>query len=231
VSGAAVLLDVDGTLVDSVYQHAIAWHRAFLEFGRPVPAAVLHRHIGMGGDQLVSAVAGDAVERESGDRLRDLHQRAFAPMLDEVVPLPGARELLEGLRAHGLRIVLASSAQTAEVEHYLDLLGARHLVHAWTTDADVRATKPAPDAIEAALEAAGTRRAVMVGDAVWDHEAAARAGVPSVGLLSGGVAAEELRRAGARSVHEDPRDLLAALPDAVLASPSAPPGPAVPAGG
>jgi HAD superfamily hydrolase (TIGR01509 family) len=215
LSPEAVLLDVDGTLVDSVYQHALAWHRAFLTAGRPVPAAVLHRHIGMGGDQLVRAVAGDDAERASGDRLRGLHQDAFAGMAGGVVPLPGARRLLEGLRMAGLRVVLASSARAEEVERYVDLLDARDLIHSWTTEADVTATKPAPDAIEAALEAAGTRRAVMVGDAVWDHEAAARAGIPSVGLLCGGFAREEQLRAGAAAVYADPGELAAALPGAL----------------
>ena len=126
----AAILDVDGTLVDSNYHHAIAWARAFREHGRTVPVWRIHRHIGMGGDKLVGALAGDGFERECGDGVRASEAERFAELIDEVTPIAGARGLLEALREAGHPVVLASSAKAEEVEHYVDLLDARELVEA-----------------------------------------------------------------------------------------------------
>jgi len=204
---AAVILDIDGTLVDTNYQHALAWFRAFRQEGVAVPVWRIHRAIGMGGDQLVAALAGDEVEEEKGDQIRAAEKPLYMSMIEEVEPLEGARELLGELRERGHRTILASSAKEDEVEHYLDLLEARERVEGWTTSADVEETKPEPDLVEAALTKVGTREAVMVGDSVWDVEAARRAGLPTIAVLSGGYAEAELRGAGAIEVFESIADL------------------------
>jgi HAD superfamily hydrolase (TIGR01549 family) len=208
----ALLLDIDGTLVDSNYQHALAWFRALREQDITQPLWQIHRAIGMGGDQLVEHLCGEAVEAEHGDTLRERDGELYREMLDEVQPLAHARRLLEALDAQGTTVVLASSTQEEDLDHYLDLLDARPLLHGWTTSADVDATKPAPDLLEVALEKAGTRDAVMLGDATWDAKAAANAGIPCVGLLTGGFSREELLEAGCREVYDDLGAIVDALP-------------------
>jgi HAD superfamily hydrolase (TIGR01549 family) len=197
---SAAILDVDGTLVDSNYHHAIAWYRAFRARGVILPVWRIHRHIGMGGDQLVAALAGDQVERREGDAIRDLEAETYMAMIDEVAPLDGAKELIADLKGHADKVVLASSAKEHEVDHYLDLLDARDLADDWTTSADVEATKPKPDLIHAAMSKAGADSALMVGDSTWDCEAAARAGVASIAVLTGGFSEGELYEAGASAV-------------------------------
>jgi phosphoglycolate phosphatase-like HAD superfamily hydrolase len=199
----AAILDIDGTLVDSNYHHALAWYRAFREHGVTPPLWRIHRHIGMGGDQLVAAVAGGEVERRSGDAIRDSEGEIYMKLIDEVVPLDGARELIEDLGGRVDRVVLASSAKEHEVDRYLDLLDARELADAWTTSADVSSTKPEPDLVHAALEAVDADSGLMVGDTTWDCEAAGRAGVPCVAVLTGGFSERELVDAGATAVFED----------------------------
>jgi HAD superfamily hydrolase (TIGR01509 family) len=199
-SGAAAIVDVDGTLVDSAYHHALAWHRAFLRCGVVLPVWRVHRRIGMGGDKLVEALCGKRFEAERGDEVRDAEAELFEPLREEVIPLEGARALLEELRRRGHRVVLASSAKEHELEHYLDLLDARDLADEWTSSADVDATKPDPDLVRTALERVGGGDAVVVGDSTWDCEAAGRAGLPAVGLLTGGFGEAELRGAGASDV-------------------------------
>ncbi len=208
---SAAILDIDGTLVDTNYHHAIAWYRAFREHDVTVPAWRIHRHVGMGGDQLVAAVAGDEVEASAGDAIREAEERLYAQLIDEVLPLDGARELIHELRRRGHRVVLASSANERDVEHYLDLLEVRDAVDGWTTSADVAATKPHPDLVAAALEKAGELSAVMVGDTTWDVEAAARAGVKTIGALTGGFSEPELLEAGAVAVFESPAALASGL--------------------
>jgi HAD superfamily hydrolase (TIGR01549 family) len=198
----AAILDVDGTLVDTNYQHAIAWYRAFRQHGKTVPVWRIHRHIGMGGDQLVAALAGDNWDEEHGDDVRDAEKALYMALIEEVEPLEGARELMEDLKGRGHSVVLASSAKANEVDHYLDLLDARDLADDWTTSADVEATKPEPDLVQAAIEKAGEGDAVMLGDTVWDVEAAKRAGVETITVLTGGFSEAELRDAGAGWVFE-----------------------------
>jgi HAD superfamily hydrolase (TIGR01509 family) len=205
-SRTAALVDIDGTLVDSNYQHALAWFRAMRRFGVTCEVRVLHHLIGMGGDQLVTAAAGEEVERRHGDELRAAEAALFREVIDEVTPLPGARLLLETLAARARAVVLSSSAKPDEAEHYIDLLDARDLVDGWTTSEDVDATKPEPDLIEAGLARAGGGPALMVGDSTWDCRAAARAGVPTVAVLTGGYAREELREAGAVAVFDTPEE-------------------------
>ena len=207
----AILLDLDGTLVDTNYHHALAWFRAFAEHELVMPLWVLHRHMGMGGDQFIASVAGEAVEDRLGDALRAAHARRYEELIDEVQPLEGAHQLLVDLREAGATTVLASSASPGEVTHYLDLLDARALVDAWTDASDVGSTKPQPDLIHAALARVGATSGLMVGDSVFDCQAAGRAGMPSVGLLTGGFSREELMRAGARQVCEHIEELRDAL--------------------
>jgi HAD superfamily hydrolase (TIGR01509 family) len=199
----AAILDIDGTLVDTNYHHTLAWYRAFRRHGVTPPVWRIHRHIGMGGDQLVAAVAGDEVERHSGDAIREDENEIYTELIDEVQPLDDARELIEDLGRRVDRVVLASSAKAHEVEHYLDLLDARDLADAWTTSADVESTKPEPDLVHAALEAVGADSGLMIGDTTWDCEAAGRAGLPCVAVLTGGFSARELLDAGAAAVFED----------------------------
>ncbi len=202
------ILDVDGTLVDTNYHHALAWHRALHAHGHPVQMWKVHRHIGMGGDQILDALIGEKAAEADGDDIREAEAAAYKELIDEVEPLEGARELIERLRDDGATVILASSAKQEEVDHYLDLLDARELVDGWTTSADVESTKPEPDLILAALEKAGNDEpSVMVGDSVWDVKAAKRAGVPTLAVLTGGFSEEELREAGAEQVVESIRDL------------------------
>jgi HAD superfamily hydrolase (TIGR01549 family) len=203
----AAVLDVDGTLVDTNYHHAIAWFRAFRAEGIVLPTWRLHRHVGMGGDKFVAAVAGDDVEEQLGDRLREAWERLFDELIDEVEPLAGARELLAELKRRHHPIVLASSAVERHVDAFLDKLGARELADSWTTKDDVEASKPDPDLVEAALAKAGTREAVMVGDTPWDVKAAAKAGLETICVVTGGFSDAELREAGATAVYESIEDL------------------------
>ena len=199
----AAILDIDGTLVDTNYQHAIAWYRAFRSQGIGLPVWRIHRHIGMGGDQLVAALCGDEVERRQGDAIRDAEKGHYEKLIGEVEPLEGARDLIRDLKDRGSAVVLASSAKEEEVEHYLDLLDARELADDWTTSADVEATKPKPDLVLAAMEKVDTGDgAAMVGDTTWDCEAATRAGIETVAVLTGGFSEAELRDAGAVAVFE-----------------------------
>jgi phosphoglycolate phosphatase-like HAD superfamily hydrolase len=204
------VLDLDGTLVDSVYVHATAWREAFREVGLDVPTYRLHRAIGMGGDRLVSAVAGDAAENAVGDVVRDLHDKLFEAKLPEVHELEGASELLEACRDAGLRIVLASSSQAETTDKVLSLVDKAHLIEAVVAGSE-GPSKPAPDLVESALERAGSHSAFLVGDAVWDVESAGRAGIPCVGLLTGGYSEAELLDAGAVAVHDTPRTLAGQL--------------------
>jgi HAD superfamily hydrolase (TIGR01509 family) len=213
----AVILDVDGTLVDSNYHHAIAWHRAFRRHGVTLPLWRIHRHMGMGADRLVAALGGEELEERCGDALRAAEKDLYGELLPEVVAIDGALELLPALRGRGHRVVLASSAKAEEVDHYLDLLGAREVVHGWTTAADVAATKPDPDLIQAALELAGGGEAVVIGDTAHDCEAALRAGIRLIlGVLTGGICEAELTRAGATAVYESVADLGRRLDDSPL---------------
>lgn len=200
---SAAIIDVDGTLVDSVYHHALCWHRAFAGVGLNVPVWRCHRRIGMGGDQLVTELAGERVEDEHGSRLRAAEAELFSALIDEVQQLEGAVELIEALSGRG-PVTLASSAEEDEVRRHIDELGVAEMIHGYTTASDVDRSKPHPDVVGAALELVEGDRATMVGDSVWDVEAARRAGVQCVGVLSGGFSEQELREAGAIGVYDSP---------------------------
>jgi HAD superfamily hydrolase (TIGR01509 family) len=216
VAVQAALLDVDGTLIDTNYQHALAWFRAFRKHGIVLPIWRIHRAIGMGGDKLVPALAGEEAERERGDEVRADRDTLYAELIGEVQPFHGSRELLVDLKEQGRPVVLASSSPEDELEHYLELLDARDLADAWTTKDDVQASKPAPDLVAAALEKAGTGDALMIGDTRWDIEAAAKVDVKTVCVLTGGWSRQELEEAGAVAVFESVDELRQRLDETPL---------------
>jgi HAD superfamily hydrolase (TIGR01509 family) len=212
------ILDIDGTLVDTNYQHAIAWFRAFCSEDIVLPIWRIHRHIGMGGDQVVKALCDEDTERQLGDAIRDAESEEYSKLIGEVRTMKGSRELIEELKRRGHTVVFASSAKADEVDHYLDLLDARELADSWTTSADVEQTKPDPDLVQTALDKAGgeSSEAVLVGDTPWDVKAAGQAGVGTIAVLTGGFAAQELTDAGAVSVFESVDELRQRLDDTAL---------------
>ena len=203
----AAILDVDGTLVDTNYQHAIAWYRAFHRSCIVLPLWRIHRHMGMGGDHLVAKLTSDQVDERKGDDIRAAEKELYSELIDEVEPMDGARDLIVAIRESEGFAVLASSAKEDEVEHYLDLLDAREIVDDWTTSDDVEATKPEPDLVQAALQKVGAEDGVMVGDTPWDVVAAKRAGLETLAVLTGGFSEAELREAGAVAVFESVLEL------------------------
>ena len=211
---AAVLLDIDGTLVDSNYLHVHAWVRAFADVGRPVDAWRIHRRIGMGSSLLLAELLGDDADRLA-DEAKERHSEHYAELAPLQRLLPGGRELVVALAERGLRPVLATSAAPEELARLREVLDVDDVVHGITSDQDVDAAKPEPDLVQAALDVAGTppQRALMVGDSVWDVRAAARAGVRCLGVLTGGTSAAELTAEGAVAVYDDAAALLAGLED------------------
>jgi HAD superfamily hydrolase (TIGR01549 family) len=208
---AAVLFDIDGTLVDSTYHHAVAWHRAFIRLGDVPPLWRIHRTIGMGGDKLVAEVAGDDVEERHGDELRDWWREEYLELRSGVRPLPGAAELVRRLAADGHRIALASSGDPEFAQEAVDLLDIGEQVEVLTTSDDVDASKPEPDLVGLTLDRLdGVGWSVFVGDTPYDVEAANRAGLACIALLTGGFSRAELTEAGAAHVAESPADLLGA---------------------
>jgi HAD superfamily hydrolase (TIGR01549 family) len=198
-----IVLDVDGTLVDTNYQHAIAWHRAFREHDYRVAIWEIHRHIGMGGDQLIGSLLGEGAEDADGDELRDAHSEAYGKLIGEVEAMEGASELIADLDRAGATVILASSASPDEVERYVELLGAAERIAGSTTAADAERTKPHPELVQTALDEYGSGGpALMIGDSTWDVKAAKAAEVPTLGLLTGGFAEAELREAGAIEVEQ-----------------------------
>jgi HAD superfamily hydrolase (TIGR01549 family) len=211
-----VVFDIDGTLLDSNYHHALAWSRAFEHvLDRHVPVAAIHRRIGMGGDRLVAAVAGDDVEERHGDDVRDRWEKEYDEIIDETRLFERARELLAAIGDAGLKVVLASSSIPKHAGRPLDLLHADEHADAWTTSEDAEESKPEPELLDRALEKVQGGRAVMVGDAVWDVEAAAKRAISTIGLLTGGYSRDELLDAGAVAVYDDPADLLDHLEEAL----------------
>lgn len=201
------VFDVDGTLVDTNYQHALAWYWAFRRFDLTPAVWRIHQAIGMGGDQLVEAVAGEDAEKKHGDDLRAAWTEEFDTFLPEVQPFAGAEPLLAEVRRRGLRLVLASSGESKHVEHYLDLLNGRELAEAWTTSEDAEQTKPAPDLVETAMAKVDGVDAVMIGDSTWDAKAAQRAGLPTYAVRTGGFSVEELLEGGATKVYDSLQEL------------------------
>lgn len=202
---SGVLFDVDGTLVDTNYLHTLAWARAFAAVGRFAPMNAIHRLVGMGGDQLVPTLFGT-----SDPDAEEARGRFYAELIDEARALPGATDLLRALHDEGLAVVLATSSPKDELRVLLDLLDAGDAIDAVTSKDDVGASKPAPDIFEAALCAGGidARRALVVGDSVWDVRAARSAGLAALGVESGGFSRHELAEEGAVHVYRDVQELL-----------------------
>jgi len=211
------LVDIDGTLLDSNYQLSIAWARAFAQLGHEVPLWRIHRHMGMGGDRLVAAVAGEAVENRDGDAVRDRWEKEYDELLGETRLFAGAAELLDALAEAGLDVVLASSSIPRHAEHALDLLDAGRRAAACTTSEDAEESKPDSELLDRALAKVGAdpAGAVMIGDAVWDVDAASRREIPTVTLLCGGFGRDELLGAGAVAAYDDPEHLRAQLGEAL----------------
>ena len=208
----AAIFDIDGTLLDSVDLHAEAWRQTFLRFGRDIPFADIRAQIGKGGDQLLPvffserevALIGKVMEKTRGN----LFKSEFMP---KVKPFPGVRPLLKRLRRDGFKIALASSATKAEVKHYAKLLKIEDLIEAGTSTDDAEKSKPHPDIFEAAMEKLGKiapKKCLVVGDTPYDAEAAAKAGIKTVGVLCGGFPEADLQKAGAVAIYRDPEDLL-----------------------
>jgi len=215
-----VLLDVDGTLIDSTYQHALAWHRAFGQHDLVVPMWRLHRAIGMGGDRLVAAVAGDEVESRFGDALRDGWKEQYEELLPEVGAFDRATELITELHRRGWLLGLASSGKPDHTRVAIDLLGGEARLDGWTSADDAEQSKPAPDILKAALDQVGGQAAICVGDSTYDVQAAAAAGWKCICLRSGGFGVAELYDAGAAHVFDDVAELLDKLDETPLAQPT-----------
>lgn len=208
-SDKAVLLDIDGTLVDSTYHHAIAWQRAFRTVDVEVPLFRVHRTVGMGGDKLVGEVAGEEVEERHGDELRDRWREEYLDLKAEVRPLPGATDMVKSLVKAGFQVALASSGDPEFAREAVDLLEIGDDVAVLTTSADVEDSKPEPDLVgETLRRLPGVTRAVFVGDTPYDVQSAQAAGLRCVGLRSGGYSEGELRDAGATVVVDVPADLV-----------------------
>ncbi|MCV7279025.1 HAD family hydrolase [Mycolicibacterium flavescens] len=216
---SAVLFDIDGTLVDSNYLHVHAWYQAFEEAGCGVEAWRIHRLIGMDGTTLVKTLTPDS-DDATREQAKDLHSRYYKELAPHLKCLPGARGLLEAVHKLGVQVVLATSAPEDELALLRDVLDSDHLVSAITSSEDVDTAKPKPDIVNVALERANVvaAHAVFVGDSVWDMEACARAGVDSLGVLSGGVSRDELETAGAQRVFENPLELCQHLDDTPIAA-------------
>jgi HAD superfamily hydrolase (TIGR01509 family) len=213
VSGApAFVFDLDGTLVDSVYEHVLAWREALERAGVQLSVWRIHRRIGMSGGLLIDALLRETqreVTPEQAEQMKRFHADAYARLSGSVRPLPGARELLRHLTELGVPWAIGTSGWMDSARPMLDLLGVPAGVPIVTRD-QVAHAKPDPDLFIAAVERLGVAvtDAVVVGDSVWDLLAARRARALSVGLLSGGYGQDELERAGAYRVYQDPADLL-----------------------
>lgn len=206
----AVLFDIDGTLVDSNDMHVLAWEEAFAGIGAKFSRDTLHAQIGKGTDMLVPALLPDLDESEQ-EQLGEAHGAIFkARYLEQAKPFDAAHDLLAKAHGAGQRVVLASSASQAELDHYLDLLGARDLVETTTSSDDVENTKPAPDIFATALKKLGcpADTVIVVGDTPYDVEAAAKCGIPAVALRSGKFSDESLNAAGAIAIYDDAAALL-----------------------
>lgn len=213
-----VLFDVDGTLVDSNYQHTLAWWQAFRRFGHDVPMAEIHRAIGMGGDKLVAHLLGEDRDADQDAELDATHGAVFSTYWPGLRSFEGAADLVRRCADDGLTVVLASSASQQELGVLRGIIGADEAISAATSSSDAENSKPSPDILRAALDAGGldAADAVFVGDSVWDVLAASDLKIPTIGLASGGTSEAELRDAGAVEVYKDIRALLDAFDDGAL---------------
>jgi HAD superfamily hydrolase (TIGR01549 family) len=208
MSHPGILLDIDGTLLDSNHLHTVAWWRAFRSLDRTYPMASIHALIGMGGDRLVPELAGEEVAGAE-----DAYAEQFDDLRGDLTPLPGARDLVRRLAGTGARVVLASSAREEDLEHFRSVLDVDDWLTGATSSGDVDASKPAPEIFDVAIDHhdLDRRRTVVVGDTVWDAEAARRGDLAFVGVETGGTRARELLDAGAIAAYRDAEALIADL--------------------
>jgi HAD superfamily hydrolase (TIGR01509 family) len=216
---SAVLFDVDGTLVDTNYLHAVTWWEAFRQYGHHVPMVSIHRAIGMGSDKLIDHLLPSNRDRALDDELRSAHAALYAPYWPRLRAFDGAADLLRACANRGLRVVLASSAAEREMGALRAALDAEDVVTAVTSAGDAQESKPAPEILQIALDRGKVApdAAVFVGDTVWDVEACKKAGLACIALRTGGIGDEELREAGAVEIYDGPAELLAALPGSLIA--------------
>jgi HAD superfamily hydrolase (TIGR01549 family) len=215
MGGPGVLVDVDGTLVDSNYHHTIAWSRALRDHGYNARLAAIHRLVGMGSSQLLETLVG-----HNHEAIAKTWRRHFDELLPEVFVLDRADELLRELHDRGLTVVLATSSPEDLLDAFQEKIGAIEAVDVVVTASDVDEAKPEPDVFEAALAKADLERdrAMVLGDSVWDAQAAKRAGLACVALETGGFSRAELESDGVSAVYRDPADLLDHLDDSPLAT-------------
>jgi len=214
-----VLFDVDGTLVDTTFLHAVCWWDAFRANELYVPMANVHNAIGMGSDELLDHLLGEDRDHEKDETLVGAHLALYQQYWHRLQPLPGAADLLRRCKEVGLKVVLASSASEEEFAALMAVLDADDAVDEATTSDDADSAKPAPDVVKAALDRAGLEpsEAVFVGDAVWDGAACGKAGVPFVGVTCGGTPDQQLRAAGAVEVWRDPAEIMQSFERSALA--------------
>lgn len=208
-----MLFDVDGTLVDTNWFHTLSWWRVFQKAGEQVPMSRIHPLIGMGSDQLLEEVFG-----EERDDLKDGHSGEFEPFVPEIRAFPGAADLLRTVRERSVQVVICTSSKKDHLEPMLEAIGATDVIDEIVNADDVSHSKPAPDVFTAALEKSGLEASdcMVVGDTTWDVEAAKKAGIETVCVLTGGTSREELLQAGAVAVYEDVAELLARLDESPL---------------
>ena len=213
-----VLFDLDGTLVDTGYIHAVCWWEALRQYDHLVPMAVIHRAVGMGSDKLLSHVLGTGHDTSRDSDMAAAHGVLFSTWHSRICPLPGARDLLVKCAALGLAVVVATSSPQRDLDALRKALDADPYIDAVTTSSDADESKPSPDILSAALERAelSVSQVIFVGDAIWDVAASAQLGIRCIGLESGGTSDSELRRAGAVEVWKDPADLLHNIDTSIL---------------
>ena len=212
---SALVLDVDGTLLDTNYLHVIAWWEAFRDAGHEVSGFDIHRAIGRGSSDLVETLLGDAADEQTVERVVEGHARNWAPLREQCIPFHGVRDLIGTCTERGMRVVYCTSGSPEDVADFRERIGCDDLVDAVVNSGDVEQSKPAPDIVEAALREVGVpaERAVMLGDTVYDVRAAKAAGVTVVGLVCGGISEQELSEAGADAVYGNVSELVQALDD------------------
>ncbi|THA71205.1 HAD family hydrolase [Streptomyces sp. A0958] len=215
----AALFDVDGTLVDTNYLHVTSWWEAFRQAGHTVAMPAIHRAVGLGSDDLIDHLLGPGRDREQDAGISATHSALYATCFERLPPLEGAADLLRALAGRGWTVVLATSASGPELQALRRALDADDVIAGTASSDDVDEGKPAPAPIRHAMEIAGAtaEETVYVGDSVWDMEAATRASVAAVGLLSGGIPRADLESAGAVEVYRSPADLLAHIDSGVVA--------------
>jgi HAD superfamily hydrolase (TIGR01509 family) len=212
-----VLFDIDGTLVDTNYFQAVAWFRAFSQSGFQVAMVDVQRHIGLGSDQLIDELVPER-DKSRDDVLEAAHAEYYAGFYGIMKPFTCAQDLLRTIKDRGAEVVLATSASPNELKALRTALDVEDALATVTSAKDVQNAKPEPDILEAALQQTGTdpEHAIMVGDTVWDIKAAAKAGVPCIGVLTGGISRQALEEAGAAAVYDDAQDLLKNLDDSPI---------------